>query len=82
MDDRRSDRRTRTYKSGTILLGSWKVPCTVRNLSETGACFEVQTTYGIPASFEFVLPDHPSRTCKVVWLGDTKIGVQFQQGLP
>ena len=78
MDDRRSDQRTRNYKSGKILLGSWKVPCTVRNVSEAGACLEVQTTYGIPATFEFVLPNHPPRTCKVVWLSDTKIGVEFQ----
>jgi hypothetical protein len=78
MDGRRTDARRRLYKSGRILLGSWKVPCTVRNLSETGACLEVQTTYGIPATFEFTLPDHPSRICKVVWLGDTKIGVRFQ----
>ena len=65
-------------KSGKILLGSWAVPCTVRNLSETGACLEVQTTYGIPATFQFILPDYPARSCKVVWLGDTKIGVHFQ----
>ena len=78
MDDRRSGQRTRIYKSGKILLGSWKVPCTVRNFSEAGACLEVQTTYGIPATFEVILPDHESRLCKVIWLGDTKIGVQFQ----
>jgi hypothetical protein len=78
MDDRRSEKRSRTYKSGKILLGTWEVPCTVRNLSKTGGCLEVQTTYGIPGTFEFILPDHPSRTCRVIWMGDTKIGVQFQ----
>jgi PilZ domain len=78
VDECRTDKRRRFYKSGKILLGNCKVPCTVCNLSETGACLEVQTTYGIPATFEFILPKHPSRICKVIWLGDTKIGVQFQ----
>jgi hypothetical protein len=78
MDNRRRDARRRIYKSGTILLGSWKVPCTVRNLTETGACLEVQTTYGIPATFEFTLSGCPSRNCKVVWLRETKVGVEFQ----
>jgi hypothetical protein len=65
-------------KSGKILLGSHAVPCAVRNLSETGACLEVQTTYGIPTKFEFVLPPQPPRLCKVVWIRDTKIGVHFE----
>jgi hypothetical protein len=78
MDDHRKARRTRVLKTGKILLGSHVVPCTVHNLSETGACLEVQTTYGIPTTFEFVLQTQPPRTCKVVWLGDTKLGVHFQ----
>ena len=78
MDDRRETKRVRMLKSGKILLGSYEVPCTVRSISETGACLEVQTTYGIPAKFEFVLPPQPPRSCKVVWLGDTKMGVHFQ----
>ena len=78
MDEHRNVKRMRTLKSGKILLGSHAVPCTVRNLSETGACLEVQTTVGIPATFEFVLPSQPPRTCKVVWLGDTRLGVHFK----
>ena len=67
-------------KSGKIFLGKHPVPCTVRNLSETGACLEVQTTVGIPSQFDFVLADEPARACKVIWLDDTMIGVKFVQG--
>jgi hypothetical protein len=28
--------------------------------------------------FEFVMPSQPPRTCKVVWLGETRMGVHFQ----
>ena len=38
MEDRRRSFRIRTLKSGKILLGVHHVSCTIRNLSETGAC--------------------------------------------
>ena len=78
MDERRAKRRGRTLKSGKIILGKRAVPCTVHNLSETGARLKVQTTFGIPATFEFSMPGQPTRICKVAWLDDTTIGVQFR----
>lgn len=69
-------------KSGKILLGSWQVPCTVRNLSEIGACLEVQTTIGIPATFQFTMPNQTPQTCKVVWRDYTKLGVHFRTATP
>jgi hypothetical protein len=64
-------------KSGKILLGIHPVPCTVRNISDRGACPQVQTTAGIPAVFDFTLAGEPTRTCKTIWRDDTKIGVKF-----
>jgi hypothetical protein len=78
-DERRRAQRRRILKGGKILLGKAEVPCTVRNLSETGACLVVQTTYGIPAIFQLVMPDQPPRACKTAWRTDTKLGVEFQQ---
>ena len=78
MEDRRISPRMRMLKSGKILLGTRSVACTVRNLSETGACLEFDSAYGIPATFEFVLPERCHRTCKVVWANGDRMGVQFQ----
>jgi hypothetical protein len=78
MDERRKISRRRILKSGKILLGRREVPCTVRNLSAIGACLVVQTTYGIPATFEFVVPDQQPKTCKVMWRDDTRLGVHFR----
>jgi hypothetical protein len=78
MDERRKIPRRRILKSGKILLGRRQVQCTVRNLSEIGACLVVQTTYGIPATFEFVMPDQLPKTCKVMWRDDTRLGVHFR----
>ncbi len=78
MTERRISTRMRMLKSGKIFLGSWGVPCTVRSLSETGACLQVQTTYGIPSTFELMIADGGRKTCKVIWLDSTRLGVQFQ----
>jgi hypothetical protein len=64
-------------KSGKILLGNHAVPCTIRNISEKGACLKVQTTTGIPSTFDFSAAGEPVRTCKTIWRDDTQIGVMF-----
>jgi hypothetical protein len=78
MEERRPTPRARMLKSGKILLGKHAVPCTVRNLSDTGACLQVQTTEGLPGEFVFAMTDRPPRSCKVIWRDENKLGVQFQ----
>ena len=78
MENRRQTSRLRMLKSGRILLGKVSVPCTVRNLSDGGACLQVQSTYGLPSAFDFALYDKPPRACKVIWLDATTVRVRFQ----
>jgi hypothetical protein len=78
MEERRISPRRRMLKSGKILLGTWAVACTVRNLSETGACLEFDSIVGIPSTFAFVLTEQCRQTCRVVWANGTRMGVQFQ----
>jgi hypothetical protein len=78
-ENRRQALRLRKFKAGTIFLGTRGVPCTVRSLSETGARLQVQTTYGIPAKFELVTTGEPRRACRVTWLDETTLGVEFEQ---
>jgi len=70
----------RLVKSGKILFGSTEVPCTIGKLSRLGACLIVQTTHGIPALFDLMMPKRAPRTCKVTWRDDTRIGVHFRKG--
>jgi hypothetical protein len=78
MDNRRDSTRLRMLKTGRILLGRATVPCTVRNVSDGGACLQVQSTYGLPSAFDFAFDDKPPRACKVIWLDATTLRVQFQ----
>jgi len=77
MYERRDSKRLRLLKSGRILLGKATVPCTVRNLSDGGARLQVQSTFGLPGTFELALDDRPPRTCKVIWLDATTLRVRF-----
>ena len=53
------------------------IDCVVRNLSDGGACLNVESSIGIPDSFDLVL-DHASvRNCRVTWRKATQIGVAF-----
>jgi hypothetical protein len=65
-------------RSGKICLGRTAIPCTIRNVSDGGACLEVQTTYGIPATFELATADETARSCKVRWLDGRRMGVEYQ----
>ena len=79
-DRRQPPARRRLFKSGKILLGIDPIPCTIRNMSERGACLRVQTTAGIPAIFVFQRAGEPAaRTCKTIWRDNTRIGFMFIQ---
>ena len=79
MEERRKTPRSRTLKSGKIVLNlhSSVVDCTVRNLTDHGALLFVQSLVGIPESFELVLENQAQRDCHVVWRGDNRLGVEF-----
>jgi PilZ domain len=78
MFERRQFSRTRLLKSGKIHLGKHEVPCTVYNLSETGAKLQVQTTEGLPSEFIFSMPERPPRPCEVIWRDYAKLGIRFK----
>lgn len=79
MAERRKTPRRRALKSGTIILGKEAVlPCTVRNLTESGASLEVSATFEIPSTFQFGLSGQTTRACKVIWGTDRQLGIHFQ----
>jgi len=78
VQEKRTIFRKRVLKTAQIVLSEKapKLDCSIRNLSETGACLQVSTTYGIPTNFEIII-DGTRRHCHSVWRTDTKIGVMF-----
>ena len=78
--ERRRQPRQRTLKSARILLNQHHsvLDCTVRNLSQFGACLSVPSTVGIPESFDVVFDaDHSVRACRMIWHKEDRLGVEF-----
>ena len=78
--ERRRKPRTRTLKSGRILLNHRRsaIDCTVRNLSPLGACLNVASAIGIPERFDVIFDaDRSIRPCRMVWHREKQIGVEF-----
>jgi hypothetical protein len=81
MLEQRKHPRRRTLKAGRIVLnrGFSVLTCTVRNLSDGGACLEVATSVGIPDDFDLNFEaDHSNRSCHVAWRSEHRIGVAFR----
>jgi PilZ domain len=81
METRRRQERHRTLKAGKIIFNrkTSVVDCTVRNLSEGGACLQVDTIVGIPETFELLISaEHTARPCAVKWKSAHRLGVLFQ----
>lgn len=77
----RTYRRSRTLKSGKIVFNhrASVLDCTVRNLSDEGACLLLPSTVGIPDDFDLLIePDKPARRCQVTWKNESRIGVTFR----
>jgi hypothetical protein len=79
MENRRRQERHRTLKSGKIIFNGNAsiVDCTVRNVSEGGACVLVQSVVGIPESFDLLMDDI-KRSCKVKRRSANRMSVSFQ----
>jgi hypothetical protein len=72
--------RHRVAKPAKIEDGGFMVPCTIRDLSLTGAAIEVTDldTKFIPATFTLVVPeDRLKLSCRLVWRAAFRIGVAF-----
>jgi hypothetical protein len=78
MPDHSTALRKRIPKSATIILENREMTCTIRDISKLGACILVESTFGIPAIFQLIVPDRAPQTCKVMWRDDTKLGVHFR----
>ncbi len=80
MSERRAKQRQRVLKSAKMRLERGGViDCTIRDISEDGACLRVASALGIPDFFELILDEKILRPCRVKWRKETQIGVEFQQ---
>lgn len=83
MDEYRIAPRRRMLKAGSIEFGGTAVPCTIRNISSSGAALEVTSPLWFPDQFTLLLVSEGLRkACQIVWRREMRVGVRFtdQQG--
>jgi PilZ domain-containing protein len=78
--EHRRAQRFRVFKVGTIEFSGNAIPCTVRNLSASGAALEINSPLWFPDSFTLgIASDGLHRACHVVWRREKRIGVAFDR---
>lgn len=79
MLERRDTQRHRTFKGGSISFDRYAgIECVVRNLSEHGACLELDSPGSVPADFSLIIrPENVRRACHLVWRAEHRLGVRF-----
>jgi hypothetical protein len=82
MVEMRRPLRQRALKTGKIIVnsGGSVFDCLIRNVSDTGALLEIESSLGIPDSFGLVIGEAPqerARQVRVVRRQATRLGVAF-----
>ena len=78
MIEKRTSRRHRIFKGGTIAFENRDVACIVRNISVGGAAIDIDEPVALPQSFMLAIAhDNVVRHCRAVWQSDKRIGVAF-----
>ncbi len=84
MDDRRKAPRFRTLKGGSIAFERVAgLPCVIRNLTDVGACIEVDGNTSVPDAFSLIIkPEITRHNCEVIWRKGQRVGVEFARRPP
>ncbi|WP_423068004.1 PilZ domain-containing protein [Devosia sp. CN2-171] len=79
LEKRQSARRNTMIQASLVYDGGRsRMPCVIRNLSDTGAKIEVSSVTKIPRTFDLVVDRVRPQSCVVVWRAVKELGVQFQ----
>ncbi len=83
MTERRDVARTRIRRNAEIVVarrGVEKVQVTLQNLTSTGACLTLASTYKVPDTFDLTFDQGRScRPCRVKWRTGDRLGVSFEK---
>lgn len=78
VEERRTDRRTRVLLPAAILIAGGEIPCTIRNLSGTGAKLHSRRAKDVPDRFDLRIEEDGTRKiCIVRRREGEELGVQF-----
>jgi hypothetical protein len=78
MNEKRAAPRFKVLKGGVVSLDGGSIPCTVRNMSSTGAAADFAQAVDLPATFTLLIErDRFARRCRPVWSDRQRVGMAF-----
>lgn len=78
MIEKRAAQRHKVLKGGIVAIDGGSIPCTVRNLSMTGAAADFSQRVDLPPTFTLVIEcDRFARRCRPVWSNERRVGMAF-----
>jgi hypothetical protein len=76
--EKRQAQRRRVLKEGTIAFGGLGIPCTVRDISDSGAALVVNNATDVPVEFVLaVVSCSLIRRYRMVWRRGGRLGAAF-----
>jgi len=82
--ERRHAPRRKVLKAGKVIFGDKRATdCSIRNISDAGACLEINDPRVVTQIFELKMVQQEfSRTCRLLWEQNGRIGVTFLKHSP
>jgi hypothetical protein len=78
MVEKRAAQRFKVLKGGVVTLEGGSIPCTVRNMSSTGAAVDFAEGVDLPPTFTLLIErDHFERRCRRIWRNERRVGMAF-----
>jgi hypothetical protein len=78
MIEKRAAPRFKVLKGGVVAIDGGSIPCTVRNMSASGAAADFAQAVDLPESFTLVIErDQFARRCRPVWSHARRVGMAF-----
>jgi hypothetical protein len=78
MIEKRAAQRFRVLKGGVVAVEGGNIPCTVRNMSSSGAAVDFAQRVDLPPTFTLLIErDHFARRCRPVWSNERRVGMAF-----
>ncbi len=78
MIEKRAAQRFKVLKGGVVTLEGGSIPCTVRNMSSTGAAVDFAEGVDLPPTFTLLIErDHFERRCRPIWRNELRVGMAF-----
>ncbi len=78
MIEKRAATRSKVLKGGAVAVDGGSIPCTVRNMSSSGAAVEFAQRVDLPPTFTLrIKRDRFARRCRPVWSSARRAGMAF-----